>query len=77
MQAVKYRLLRGDKAPRVKGGGVVPSGRVTDVHAGPRRGRMPQSKSDCQCVKARSRREGAVGCEGGGMSDMADARVRE
>ena len=77
MQAEKYRLLWEIRAPRVKGGGVVPSGRVMDIHAGPRHGRMPRSKSDCQCVKARSRREGAMGCEGGGMSDMADVRARE
>ena len=77
MQAEKYRLLRGDKAPRVKGGGVGPSGRVTDIHAAPRRGRIPQSKSDCHCEKARSRREGVGGCEEGGVSDMAAVRARE
>ena len=77
MQAEKYHLLRGDRAPRVKGGGVVPSGRVTDVHVAPRHGRIPQSKSDCQCEKAFSRREGVGRCEEGGVSDMAATRARE
>ena len=43
MQAEKYRQLWGDRAPCVKGGGMLPSGLVTEIHAAPRHGRMPPS----------------------------------